>query len=264
MNKLFSVLFTLVLISMFSLNTNKVQAAKCSINFNYGVIIDPSHVRMIERGQTRVQINNDQQLFIDGKEVPLSIEQKQLLKQFSTGIRQQIPSIVTIAIEGVNIGLDAVNKIIASLTGENSTAHQKIQTKFEELKWRIRTRFNQSDQNYYIAPQDLNDFDKIFAGEFEQELDDIVSDSIGTLLSVIGESMLNNDKDENAEQRITTFDDRMEKMAQDLELEVDIRASNLEKKAIQFCQALTELNLIETQLHHSIPDLTNFNLIDTN
>jgi len=247
------------------LSTNIAMAEQCSINFNYGVIIDPTHVRMIERGKTRVQINGEQQLFIDGREISLTPEQQQLLKQFSSGIRQQIPEIVSIAIEGVDIGLKAVNTVIGGLTGENSASHQKIQAKFDELKWRIRARFNQSDQNYYIAPQDLDDFDEIFAGEFEQEIEEIISDSIGTILLAVGEAMITDDSDSesHSEQRIPTFDERIENMGKDLELEVSSRASALEQKAQKFCQQLVELDRIETQLHQAVSALEKFNLIET-
>ena len=162
----------------------QAYAQQCSINLNYGVIIDPKHIRIVEKAKTQVQINNAEQLFIGGREIPLSSEQKQLLSSFSLGIRQQVPEIVSIAIEGVDIGLKAVNEVVAGLTGENSASQQKVQAKFEELKWRIRARFNQSANNYYIAPQDLNNLDEIFTGEFEQEIEAMISTSILSLIHI--------------------------------------------------------------------------------
>ena len=195
----------------------------------------------------------------------LDIEQRQLIKQFSAGIREQVPEIVSIAIEGVDIGLKAVNKAIGSLTGENSASQQKVQTKFDELKSRIRTRFNQSANNYYIAPQDFADFDDIFTGEFEQVIEEIISDSIGTILSAVGEAMISERSDSHdGEQRLSTFDDRMETLSKDLELEISASANALEKKAEQFCFKLSELDQIESKIHQSIKSLSPFNLIETN
>jgi len=248
-----------------SLTSFGIQAEQCSVNFNYGVIIDPNHIRMIDHGNTIVQINNENQLFVEGREIELNHEQQQLIKQFSLGIRDQIPEIVSIAIEGVDIGLKAVNKAIGSLTGENSASQQKIQTKFDELKWRIRTRFNQSANNYYIAPQDFADFDDIFTGEFEQEIEEIISDSIGTILLAVGEAMIgDNTNSSGGEQRISTFDERMETMGKDLELEISASANALEKKAEQFCLKLTELDKVESKIQRSINQLSQFNLIKSN
>ncbi len=252
----------LLFVSFLSLNT---LAEQCSVNFNYGVIIDPNHIRMIEHNKTVVQINGKNQLFVEGREIKLNSEQQQLVSQFSLGIRDQVPEIVSIAIEGVDIGLKAVNKAIGSLTGENSASQQKIQAKFDELKWRIRTRFNQSANNYYIAPQDFADFDDIFTGEFEQEIEEIISDSIGTILLAVGEAMISDSTNNNGgEQRLSTFDERMETMGKDLELEISASANALEEKAEQFCLKLTELNEIESKIQHSISPLSQFNLIETN
>ena len=135
---------------------------------------------------TYVQIKNENQLCVQGKEVKLTPRQTQLVTQYTTEIRQQVPQIVEIAIGGVDIGLKAVNQVIAGVTGENSASHQKIQKHFDELQWRLRKRFNHSDQNYYIAPQDFAAFEDIFAGQFEHEIESIVTESIGTILMAFG------------------------------------------------------------------------------
>ncbi len=243
----------------------QAYAQQCSINLNYGIIIAPKHIRIIDKAQTQVQINNSKQLFIQGREQSLTNEQQALLSQFSTGIRQQVPEIVSIAIEGVDIGLKAVNEVITGLTGENSASQQKVQAKFDELKWRMRARFNQSANNYYIAPQDLNDFDEMFTGEFEQEIEAMISTSIGTILEAVGQSMLKDEQtnEYEGETRIATFDKRLTSISKGLELEVTERAKALDNKATIFCQQLIQLNKIESELHHAIPELKRYNLIDT-
>lgn len=255
-------LISFVLPLFFSVNSH---AKQCSVHLNYGVIIDPSHIRIIDQSKTIMQINGASQLFIEGREIPLTHQQQEIINDFSTGIRKQIPEIVSIAIEGVDIGLKAVNKVIGGLTGENSAAQQNIQGKFDELKWRMRTRFNQSANNYYIAPQDFDDFDDIFTGEFEQEIEEIITDSIGTILIAVGEAIIsdsNHDNPRNTEQRISTFDERMEAMGKGLELEISASAKVLKKKAEQFCIQMTELDKTESNMHKSILSLNKFNLIE--
>jgi hypothetical protein len=246
-------------------SSSNAFAQECSIHFNYGVIIHPKHIRMVDHGQTQVQINNSKQVFIKGREIDLSVQQQQLVIQFSDGLREQLPSIVSIAIEGVDIGLKAVNDVIGSLTGENSASQQKVQAKFDELKWRARARFNQSANNYYIAPQDFTDLDGIFAGQFEQEIEEIITTSIGTILTAVGESMLSDSShgEYGSEERITTFDERLNNLSDGLDLEISERAKTLNKKATTFCLQLNDLNKIENQLQQEIPALKKYNLIKT-
>jgi len=249
----------LVIASLFSVS---LHAEQCSINFNYGVVIDPIHVRMLEQGKTYVQINHNKQLFVSGREIQLSNEQQHLINEYSSGVRQQLPNLVYIAIEGVEIALKTVDKVIGGLTGENSASHRKIKEKFEDMQNRLRLRFNHSSDSFYIAPQDFDEFDEIFAGQFEQEIEEIVTQSIGTLLSVVGEAMANKDE-ENIEQRLDAFDQRMDHMGEELELEIGSKANQLENKAQEFCQNLMALNEIENQLQLAIPALASFDLIGT-
>ncbi|WP_286262370.1 YggN family protein [Thalassotalea atypica] len=237
-------------------------AEHCNVNFNYGVVIDPTHVRILDHGQTYVQFNENNQVFVRGREIELTEAHQQTVSTFVSGIREQVPTIVSIAIEGVEIGLKAVNKVIGGLTGENSASHRKIQENFDEMQMRLRKRFNHSDESYYIAPQDFDEFDEIFTGEFEHEIEEIVSESIGTILVAVGEAMANRDE-EDIEQRVDTFDERIQSMGTELKLEVGDRATQLEAKAEKFCLNLSQLDKVETEMQLTIPALSKFNLITT-
>ena len=237
------------------------MAIECDARFNYGVVTSPNQLRFLDDGRTYIQINNTNQLFIGGREIELNDEQKAVLSQYTKGIQSQVQGVVSIAVESVDIGLKAVNKVVGSLTGENSDSHQKIQKKFDALQWRHRKRFNHSDQSYYVAPQDFDDFDEIFSGEFEEELKEIITQSLGTILVAVGQAM--SDRSEgNSEARENTLDERMDSLSKDLEVEITSRAKALENKANQFCEGLEELNAIEEKLKTSIPDLNNFELIE--
>lgn len=237
-------------------------AEPCSVNFNYGVIIDPTHIRTLDKGITAVQITNNDQLFIHGREITLNDKQKQLLSQYSQGIRTHVPEIVSIAIEGVDVGLKAVNKLVGGLTGENSESHQKLQENFDELHWRMRRRFNHSDDSYYIAPQDFNDFDEIFAGEFEQEIKEIVASSVGTILVAVGKAMTAQEEGQ-LEERMANFDQHLSELGEEIEFDISEKTKVIEKKANNFCKKLIKLDKQETVLHEYIPQLATYNLITT-
>ena len=255
-------LINIILLGLLITANPSAFAQQCSIHFNYGVIIDPRHIRVVDHALTLTQINDSKQLFIKGREIHLSAEQQQLVVQFATGLREQLPAIVSIAIEGVDIGLKAASEVIGGLTGENSAAQQKVQAKFEELKWRTRARFNQSSDNYYIAPQDFTDLDGIITGQFEQEIEDIITTSIGTILTAVGESMLSSNHGEyGSEERITSFDEKLSNLGNGLDLEISERVKALNNKAAKFCLQLNELNKIESKLQQAIPALKNYNLI---
>ncbi|GHF96346.1 DUF2884 family protein [Thalassotalea marina] len=247
-------------VSAIALSSTQASAnAHCDINFRHGVIIDPLHIRILEQGITFVQINHDRQLFVQGREVYLSDQQTHLVKQYATGIREQVPEIVSIAIESVDVGLNAVNKVVASVTGENSSSHQRLQKKFDELQWRLKKRFKHSDDSFYIAPQDFDELEEVFAGAFEQEIEALVTESIGTMLGAVGQAI--EDTRENNERREESFEQRMESMGDVLELEISSDVNIVEQKTIEICEKLIALDSIETALNENIDQLSSFNLI---
>ncbi len=128
------------------------------------------------------------------------------------------------------------------------------------MQWRILKRFNNTKKNFYIAPQDFDDFDEIFAGNFEQEIEEIVTQSIGSILMAVGDAMTSEEQN-NSEQRVNTFDERISTLGEELELEVGSKVNNIESKAEEFCRQLKRLDKLESKLNSSIKELNDFDLI---
>jgi len=82
--------------------------SQCDVELSHGLIITDDVIRILDKGQTRVQINNNNQLFIRGYWVDLSTEESKVLQQFSNGIRHTVPELVNLATDGVNLGLSAI------------------------------------------------------------------------------------------------------------------------------------------------------------
>jgi len=240
--------------------TSSVFAESCDVNFKYGVVIDPIHVRLLNKETTYIQITRNKQLFVSGREIMLNSKQENLLATYSKNIRQQVPQIVSIAVNGVDVGLEAVNKVISGLTGENSQSHQKFQERFTDMQWRLRGRFNHSDDSYFIAPQDFDDFDEIFSGEFEKEIEQIVTQSLGSILMAVGEAIVNDESDDN-ENRGGDLSHRMENLSEDLKLGLISQTNELDKKVKVFCENLKQLDQLEEQIRLTIPNLNQLDLI---
>ena len=238
-----------------------VMAESCDVNFKYGVVIDPLHVRLLNNDTTYIQITHDTQLFISGREIILNSKQQSLIKEYSQHIRKQVPEIVSIAVEGVDVGLEAVNKVIGGLTDENSDSYQKFQERFGDMQWQLRSRFNQSDENYYIAPQDFHDFDEIFSGEFEKEIEKIVTESLGSIIMAVSEAIINESND-NTESRDGNFSKKVENLGKDLKIGLSGQTNALDKKVKVFCENLMQLNLLEEKIRSTIPNLSQLDLIE--
>jgi len=258
MLKIKSILFVLASFSI----TNNALAQQCDINLNYGVVINNDHIRILDSGKTYLQINGSQQLFVSGKEIPLSNEQASLISDFSSGIRTDVPKIVSIAIKGIDISLKAGNQIIAGLTGQNSAAHQNFQKHLEEFQWSLLKRYNQSDDSFYLAPQNLKNFGELFAGEFEQEIENILLESLEPSMSTIYDASSNSDIINN-KQDLDTLKNKIENINENLGFTITSTIKKISSKTSIICQNIHALNEIENTLNKEIVELKQFNLIES-
>ena len=55
----------------------------CDVELGHGVIITNDVIRIVDNGQTNVQINDDSLLFIRGRWIELNQDEEQILREYS-------------------------------------------------------------------------------------------------------------------------------------------------------------------------------------
>jgi hypothetical protein len=233
------------------------NAASCDIQLQYGILITPEHIRIIDGYLTKIQINNDEQLFINGDWIRLEVHEEELLKSFSKGLRNEVPQIVGIAMEGAEIGLQALDKIMNGIV--DSGDGDLFQEEFEDFRARFKQRFNQFDNKFYIAPQSLDKLDDFFEDELGQEIKKVVTGSLGAVLIALGEAI--NSNDGGVESNVVDVSEQLERLEEKIEKQLSAKSLVLEKKAKQFCDRLTELNKTESELHVMLPLLRDYDVV---
>ncbi len=233
-----------------------VSAGECHIELEHGLIITPEHIRVMDKNRTVLQINNDEQLFIQGYWKQLSEPEQLLLRQFSEGLRREVPEIVDIAMDGVSLGIDAINQIIDGVSGGSAPL---IKRQFEEIKFRFKERFNHTDDIFYIAPQSLDEIDDFFEDELSEKIKAVVSESLGAILIALSEAL--SSAETNYEINHDDFGERMEKLSKQIDIKLSEKSTVLEAKAQLFCEHLKELDEIETALQKSVPELHRFDIV---
>lgn len=234
------------------------QAKSCDIRLRYGILITSEHIRILHGSTTKVQINNDQQLFINGQWLRLEPHEEVLLRKFSRGLRTEVPQIVDIAMEGAEIGLAALDKVMRGISKQGQS--DIFEQEFEDFRSRFKQKFNHINDMYYIAPQNLNKLDHFFEDELGQEIKAMVTDSLGAVLMAFAEAI--NSNDDSIERNVVDVSEQLEQLERKIEAQLKTKSLVLEKKAEKFCKRLTELNRTESELHVMLPQLRRYNVVD--
>lgn len=241
--------------SAFLAGSANAEHHKCDIELEYGVIIEQEQIRVMGAKKTLLQINDDQQLFINGTWVQLDAETTELLRAYSQQLRTEIPMMVSIAMDGISLGFDAINQVVSALSGSSSPA---LKEQFEGLKFRFKRKFDHSDNIFYIAPQSLDELDDFFEDELTHEVNDIITDSLGAMLLALGEAI---NRENEFEGEHTDFGEKMEQLSAEIEQQLSEKSGKLQEHAHKFCESLRNVDRIETQLQQRVPELREYDVV---
>lgn len=222
-----------------------------------GLLIAPEHIRVMQEGRTQVQINNDRQLFIRGEEIFLTAEQQELVREFSIGLRKELPEIVTIAIESMDLGFNSIDQVIKGVSGTD--AAEGLKAHLGELKGGLFKRFARSGDNFYIAPQGMNELEVFFKDELSSQVREVVTGSLKVMLSAMGDVYQRSES--VIEGQPIDLRERVDLISREVEKSLEYNASRLAKKARAFCKRFETLEETESRLQKQIPSLNKYDIL---
>lgn len=234
-----------------------VQARDCNMGFGYGLLISPEQIRIMSNDRTLMQINHDAQLFIQGEWQGLSEEDTALVTEYSQGLRKFVPEIVSIAVDGVELGLSSMERMLSGVGSRSQQAEWN--DLIRETTFQLMSRFVRSGDHFYLAPQSLNELEHFLNGELKPQLNNLARHSFGAVWEALRDTLQHTDA--NFEQTDPQQWDAVGHLVDRINSGLDEKASLLEEKTALFCQRLKELNEIESQLQQRLPQLLAYDLV---
>ena len=234
---------------------------KCDVDLKYGIVVNDRQIRVIDESRTLYQINDNEQLIVKGDWLELEAEQQANLKKLSKGIHYVVPKMIILATEGVELAVGTVEHVYVGLVGADHKSYDKMQSSLQRVQRKIKEKFVQANDNYYIGPGSLENVDDLVDRELEEQIEQAFNTSVGGVLSAIGG--LTAGGDEATEQAREDLSQRIEIMGQEFERQVGPKADSLRQKARWFCNKMHYLDKIEEQLREQVPQLQAYNVIIT-
>lgn len=234
-----------------------LSAAECEMAFAHGILIAPDHIRILQNNRTHVQINNDQQLFIRGELISLTPEDVVLLQQYSRDLRKFVPEIVSIAVDGVELGLSSIEAMFTGIGSKSQQAEWRELVRETTFQW--MSRFVRTNEHFYLAPQSLNELDYFLHGELKPQLDSLARHTVGAVWGALRDALRHSDS--NFERTDNQEWQSVGHLVDKINLGLDAKAVELEEKSALFCQRMQELDEVEQQLQQRLPALKDYDVV---
>ncbi len=85
----------------------------CDYQMDYDLIIKNAALSFVKESGNAIIIDQDNRLLMNGNEISLTKVQQELIDDYADGVRDLIPEVAAIAVEGVNLGVEAATMALA-------------------------------------------------------------------------------------------------------------------------------------------------------
>ena len=231
--------------------------AQCAVNFEHDIVVSP-HSLSITRDQQ--SWGRDAQGMLTFNQEPQSVDAKtsELLAEYHQGIYAQASQFDDIMAEAAAMTRYALNTTFSEMFSPRHRVVKRIDSLADDIEADMRSLVGRDGETFYIYGSQLDDFSDRLSATLDEEIDNIVTESMGSMFMLIGRALLTGSG--GFEQRMEQFGERMENMAENLEAEMESRAEKLEAVAQGMCEQMLELQVIESQLQQSHASLTDLDV----
>jgi len=221
-------------------NQLNLDNAQCNFDFGYHLKMKNSSITFTDENGKEINIDQDNNLRIDGSRQNLNSNQQALINDYADGIRVLIPEFRSLAVEAVNIGVTAAGMALSTLLGEDDPDFSRFNSKITEIANVVTDKIN------------ADNFDNDFDSELGAVIEDAVEEITPRLMAKVMTAALSGD-----ESGISDIEARAKNLERDIETFVEPQAEALEARAEELCSSIDELDRIEDQMVSSGLEMMN-------
>jgi glycogen debranching enzyme len=248
---------TMILAGALACCSLPVFANQCNVELNGNMQLENNVLAVTLNNNSRVTIGQDKTLYVDGTALTLDAEQQRWVDNYYDGINQAAPQAAAIATDAVALASTALNEVFTELFGSDNTALADLSEKLRNLDQQIQYNFYAENGDIRLHSESFENggfFGEQWETQFEDAIENLVTDSIGHLMVAIGTQLIFSGGDSDA------FEQKMQRFGEQMEQKVEYQAEALQGKAEELCLTLARVDDAETQLQQ-IPQLADLDVI---
>jgi hypothetical protein len=235
----------IILVGVLACCSLPVFASQCNVEFNGNMQLENQILTVTLDNDSQMTIDQYKTLSVDGITLSLNTEQQQWVENYYDGINQAAPQAAAIATDAVALASTAINEVFTELLGSDNSALADLSDKLRNLDDQIQYNFYADNGDIRLHSESFENgefFGEQWEAQFEEAVEDLVTDSIGHLMIAIGTQLIFSGGDMDA------FAQKMERFSKQMEQKVEYQASALEERADELCSTLAQVDYAESQL----------------
>ncbi|MDB1123195.1 DUF2884 family protein [Vibrio algarum] len=227
------------------------QAAKqCSVDIKNEVHLDGHQVEIVQPDASKVLIDQDNNVFINGEKLDLNQAQIDAIESYREHMNKYVPQVLDIARDGLELAQNALDEIAVSFN--NSEAFNSVKEALEEFFNGMAQRY-QKDEQFILQEAAFSDAVATWKEDFAAARETFNAEFFSSAFTAISEQM-------NAEGglNLTELKDKLVELQANLTTKLEADSKEIEKDAKQYCGDLEAVAEEEKMLHEKIPELKDY------
>ena len=234
------------------------EVNSCHLQLAGQVTVSTDRLLVTDAAGRRLEITRDNQVLLNDSAIQIDAGDRQAVANYQEQVRTVIPVIVDLALDAVEIGVEAVSEVFLSLAGTEPPV--KLTEAIAAIRAEINNQVSRDSQTSRLSGS---------SGEMLQTLDSVINDAKPTLITSIMGALITNlgqtvsTGEGSFEQRLSSFATRLENIGGELESMIEIKAARLEEKAQGLCTQMAALQIAESRMQQVFPELRSLDLVQT-
>ncbi|SDK64851.1 DUF2884 family protein [Microbulbifer yueqingensis] len=237
-------------------NLNISGDEQCNADLHYHVQVGPDFFQTFaEPGDEEALLifRAPDKLLVEDQPVNVSEEQALLLQRYHRELYGASRELTMISLEAVDVALTGVSVTLAALAGQDHPDFNELQQTSAEIRARAEQRFDAEGNVFVFGEHGVGEFiEETIGEELEPRIEEIAMDSAGSIVWHAFKAVFTGGR---------SIERNAEKLAEQVEKDVEARAEGLEARAEKFCQDVAALDETERELHDSVPALSGYDLV---
>ncbi|PMH41136.1 chemotaxis protein [Vibrio sp. 10N.286.49.B3] len=223
---------------------------QCQVDIENEVHLDGEQVEIYQENGAKVLIDENNQLFINGKQVQLDELQQQAIEAYRYSMNTYVPKAKELAQDGMELANSVIDDVADSFN--DSQSFENVKVALGEFFTDIESRYYQNDE--LVLKKDA------FGSFFDNWQDDLAkaqqvfnSEFFSSAFNAMSEKM-----NEEGSFNFSELADNMAKLKESVTEKAAEQSKQIQQDAKDYCDSLDKVAEQEQQLHQAIPQLKDY------
>ncbi|MGF1774512.1 YggN family protein [Vibrio wakamikoensis] len=228
---------------------NAYAFGQCAVDIKNEVHLDGEQVEIV-KASSKVLIDEDNNLFIDGKAIELSQLQQDALESYRENMNKYVPQAKELAANGLELTNELIDDVAESF--DNSEAFQSVKQAVGEFFADVQSRY-EDNGDFVLKSEAFSSFMDNWEQDLAKAKEVFNKEFFSSAFTALQQKM-----SEEGGLNLTELSKQMDELKAKMSDTMKEQSESLKQQAEDYCDSLNDVAEQEQQLQKTIPELKDY------